>query len=248
MKKVLLASASSIFLNKNRDLLTGRGFEIFTARSGYDVFQVLEEHLFDLIFSDFKLEDMGGCTLCSLIRREQALRRIPVILACYNFPGSIKRVEQSGASAMLVKPVEPDQLIETVSSFIELPIERSKRIELSVKVFSRKEGLEFFCFSHDVSTTGILLETEHNLSLGSRIICHFTLPDSCHIETEGEVIRCMSNLDFKNFYGIKFIGLTMFCRSAIDNYVAQIIKSGSFHRLHPPAVNSRINYRPEVTV
>jgi AmiR/NasT family two-component response regulator len=42
-------------------------------------------------------------------------------------PDNIARVEQSGADAMLLKPIEPISLIETIGSFLGLEIGRSKR-------------------------------------------------------------------------------------------------------------------------
>jgi c-di-GMP-binding flagellar brake protein YcgR len=86
-------------------------------------------------------------------------------------------------------------------------------------VLSKKSALEFFCFSHDISTTGILLETEHQLDLGSRIHCQFNLPDSCLIETEGEVVRMLNSAEDLHLYGVKFIGLAPSYRRAIETYV-----------------------------
>lgn len=219
MKKVLLASEYRIFLRRNTNLLMRRGFQLFTAASGGEALRLLEEHLFDLVILDFKLEDMSGCTLCALIRKEKKFQDLPVIVACHNIPGSIERVEQSGATAMLLKPIDPLQLLETVGRFLGIEIGRSKRVVLKVNVLSKEANLEFSCYSHDISTTGILLETDYQLALTSRINCRFTLPGSCRIETEAEVIRCMSAIECENLYGVKFIALPLSCRRAIDNYV-----------------------------
>ncbi len=220
MKKVLLASEYKVFLRRNTNLLMRRGFQLFTATSGGQALNLLDNHHFDLIIADFKLDDMSGCTLCSLIRKEDKFKHLPVILACHNIPGSIERVEQSGATAMLLKPIDPLQMLETIGSFIGLHLGRSKRVVLKVKVVSTEANLEFFCYSHDISNTGILLETDYQLALRSRINCQFTLPDLYQIETDGEIIRCMSAMECENLYGVKFIALPLSCRRAIDNYVA----------------------------
>lgn len=165
MKKVLLASASRVFLKRNTNLLMSRGFQLFSVTTGAEALKLIKEYDFDLILADLKLDDMGGGTLCSLVRGEEKLRHIPVILICHNIEGSIERVEQSSATAMLIKPVDPINLLETVGSYLDLQLGRSKRTVLHVKVISKRLSLEFFCFSHDISNTGILLETEFQLAL-----------------------------------------------------------------------------------
>jgi len=219
MKKVLLASASRIFLKKSSSLLSQRGFQLITLSNGSEALRLHADYQFDLILADLQLEDMSGCTLCSLVRREERVRHIPVVLICHNIEGSIKRIEESGASAMLLKPIEPVQLLETIGSFIDLQMVRSNRVMLNVKVLSRKSDLEFSGLSHDISKTGILLETENQLDVGSRIICRFALPGSCQVEIEGEVMRAMNTWECKNLYGIKFTALPLPFRREIDNYV-----------------------------
>jgi len=227
MKKVLLASASRVFLKKSSSLLSQRGFQLVTLSSGDEALRLHEQYHFDLILADLQLEDMSGCTLCSLVRREEKVRHIPIILICHNISGSINRVEQSGASAMLLKPIEPVQLLETIGSFIDLQMVRSKRVILNVKVLSRKSDLEFYCLSHDISKTGILLESEYELELGSRITCQFALPGSNLVEIEGEVIRSLNTWECKNLYGIKFIAIPLPYRREIDTYVTLSANSGA---------------------
>ena len=82
MKKVLLASASRVFLKRNSNLLKGRGFQLITTMSGADALKLHKEYCFDVILADLKLEDMSGCTLFSLVRDEEVSRHVPVILIC----------------------------------------------------------------------------------------------------------------------------------------------------------------------
>jgi CheY-like chemotaxis protein len=219
MKNILLASASKVFLRRNSNLLLRRDLELFTAMSGAEALRLHEEHSFDLILADLDLEEMSGCAFCSLVRQGESFQQVPIILICHNFTDSIEKASQSGASAILLKPIDPIQLVETIGRLIDLKMVRCKRVVLNVKVLIKKLELEFFCLSSDISTTGILLATEYQLELGSRIICEFTLPGSCRIETEGEVIRSLSTVQRKGLYGIKFIDLPLPYRQAIDSYV-----------------------------
>lgn len=222
MKKVLLVSGYISFLTRNTNLLRNREFQLFTTQSGGEALKLHKEHRFDLILIDFKLEEMGGCTLCSLIRKGEDSPQVPIIIACYNLPGSIERVAECGANKMLLKPIDPISLMEAISEFLEYPLIRSKRVVVKVYVLSRANDQEFSCFSHDLSNTGILIETDYQLAIGSRITCKFTLENVCDIETEGEVTRMMSGFEQENLYGVKFIALPLSCHKNIDKYIATV--------------------------
>jgi CheY-like chemotaxis protein len=219
MKKVLLASSSKVFLKRNTELLMRRGFELFSVTTGEDSLKLNREHDLDLVLADIRLEDMGGETLCSLIRREKKSRDVPIVLICHNIPGSIDRVAETSANAMLIKPVDPIQLITTIGKFIGLQLGRTRRAVIKVIVISKILDLEFVCFSHDISSTGILIESEHPLDLGCRITCKFSLPGTHLMEIEGEVVRFMNVTECDYLYGIKFINLPLSCCRLIDNYI-----------------------------
>ncbi|PKO30568.1 MAG: hypothetical protein CVU36_09200 [Betaproteobacteria bacterium HGW-Betaproteobacteria-9] len=219
MKKILLVSSSKGFLKRNTTLLAGRELSVFTVSSGEEALKLHEELVFDLILSELELEGMDGSRLCSEVHMAKNSQLVPVILICYDRLDSIQRVEQSGANALILKPIDPIQLLETIGSFIDMQIGKSKRVVLNVKVITKKSELEFFCFSHDISNTGILLESEYQLSLGDKIVCAFNLDDTVQIEAAGEVIRCMSMNDGKNLYGVKFSAIPLSYRKAIDSYI-----------------------------
>src|SRR6185369_4455720 len=221
MKKVLLTSASQSFLDRNTKLLMKRGFHLITAKSGEEALRLNKDSQLDLILSDVQMEDMSGCTLCSLIQSDDKVRHVPVIVSCHDTQWNIEKVMQSGASGFILKPIDPIQLMEAIGGFVGLQLGRSKRVVLKVRVVSKDQNLEFFCFSHDISNSGILFETGHQLLLSSRIICQFTLPGSCSIETEGKVVRKMS-VSENDLYGVKFIALRFSFRRAIDKYIASI--------------------------
>jgi len=128
----------------------------------------------------------------------------------------------SGANIILDKRVEPIKMMETIGSFLGLHLVRSKRVVLEVGVFGKTGDVEFFCSSHDISNTGILIETKHQLDIGSRIQFQFTLPYFCHIKTKGEVSRCMTASNGHYLYGVKFISMPLSNRKAIDGYIDQI--------------------------
>lgn len=235
MKKVLLTSSSTTFLERNMNLLMDKGFQLFTAVSGLETLKLQQKHFFDLIISDLELEDMDGCRLCSELSQAVPSRLVPVVLICYDTFECVEKVKKSNARAMILRPVDPSQLLVTIGSFIDMQLARSKRVAFNAEVSVKMENLEFSCVSRDISTTGILLETGQKLFLEKRISCQFNLLDFCQIQTEGEVARCISLPEGKNLYGIKFIKLSLSKKSAIEKYVfsnnQMEIKQKSLHLL-----------------
>jgi CheY-like chemotaxis protein len=220
VKKVLLTSSSKAFLGRNINLLADKGFQFFTAATGSETIKLHQEYLFDLILADLKLEDMDGCKLCSEVLKINASRLVPVVLICSDTAECLEKVKQSGATAILLRPIKPTQLLVTIGSFIDMQLARSKRVKFKAEVLIKKQAIEFLCVSQDISTTGILIETGHHLALGDRISCQFRILDACDAKAEGKVTRRFISPQGKKLYGITFIALPSSKRSAIEKYVA----------------------------
>jgi CheY-like chemotaxis protein len=222
MKKILVVSLSRTFLKRKTNLLRQRGLHLFIATSGAEALKMHAEHHFDLIFIDLQLEDMGGYTLCSLVRRQEKDRHTPIILICLRIQSSIERAEQSGASAVLLRPIESVHLMETIGGFLDMQMIRNRRVMLNAKVLIRTAEQEFFCLSHDISNTGMLVKSGCQLEFSQRLVCRFTLPGSCRIETAAEVTRYVQNCGNETLYGLKFIDLPLADSRAIDSYVTSL--------------------------
>jgi len=224
MIKILISSVSKPFLTRNSDLLTRVDFQIITTHSGNDALRLHTERSFDIIISDMQLEDMGGDELCAAIRGNSMAPRAAFILICHDKPEEHARADTSGADAKIIRPIQPEQIIDTVSSLLGVQIGRTKRVIFKVLVLSKKGEVKFQCESLDISITGIMLETEYHLVLGDRIICQFTLPDAGQITTEGDVVRTVKTTEGCYRYGIQFVGLPLTSRREIERYVASVIR------------------------
>lgn len=222
MKKILLVSSSKSFLERNKNLLKREDFQIITAQSGAEALQLQKEYHFDLIMSDLHLLDMEGDKLSLSLRSEKISKKVAIILICFDSVDELSRIANSGADAKIIRPVQPEQILETVGSLLDMEIGRPKRVMFTVKVLSKKGEVEFDCISIDISITGILLETEYPLNIGDRIICQFTLPGASQIETQGDVVRSVKILDSTYKYGVHFVGLAHTSRKEIVSYVTSV--------------------------
>ena len=228
MKKILIVSPSEIFRERNSHLLYRSDFQITTAVSGKEALQHHRNNPADIVLSELQLEDMGGDELCTLLRESPGKADLSIILVCHDHSAELERAAKSTANYCLTKPVRPVQLLKAVGDFASAKMLRDKRVPLRVRVKTIREGIGFYCISHDVSLTGILLETEEKIEVSERITCYFSLPDSGSMETEGEVVRYERTVDGGYKYGVQFSGLTREDRHKIDHYVSSISHDESY--------------------
>src|SRR5262245_20548029 len=114
MRSILVVDDDAEIRRNLREFLMREGFVVHTARDGQHALNVLERIAApDLILLDYKMPVMDGKQFLSLLRRTPKLQTIPVVLL------SAATREWSGARLevvdVLTKPVDVDQLLDTVS-------------------------------------------------------------------------------------------------------------------------------------
>lgn len=234
MKKVLLASSSTTFLSRNVDLFIGKGFEFITALSGSEAISLHKRHTFDLVLSELELADMDGRTLCSELRNSEKSKALPFVIICQDSPAQIDKVRESEASALLVRPINPTHLLVTVGSFIGMQLARSKRVAFSSEVAVKTPDVEFVAKSHDISVTGILIETDKQLLAGDEISCRLNLYGTAGVTEQCEIVRCVNSGSARKLYGVKFKQLSMVSRNMIGRYISSNSHLGISQNPHIP--------------
>lgn len=224
MKNILIVSSSTSFQERNGTLLRRSDFRILTAGSSSEALSFFQSEQIDLLFIDIKLDDDTGESFCARIRNTESKIRPVILLVCNDSEEDFAKLKSCGADALIARPIKPLQLIKTVGQFLSVQLVRSRRVSLRVKVISKRDTVEFFCISHNISLTGMLIETEYFLEIGSLLICQFSLPDSLDIETEGEIVRSARTMDGAHLYGIHFTTLNRRFRHEIDLYIASIVR------------------------
>ena len=94
-------------------------------------------------------------------------------------------------------------------------------VPLSIQIHIVSKGKPYIAYSENISVSGMLLHSEALLYEGDTITCSFYLPDSTHITTNAEVIRILEKeTEYDtNYYGVKFIDLSLDFSSAIEAFV-----------------------------
>ena len=101
-----------------KNILERKGYEVNTAYNGVEALEHVREAPFpNLILLDIQMPDMNGYTFMFELYREENRRAIPVIVvSAYSEMEPI--FSHRGVKDYLVKPVQPEELLEKVSQYI----------------------------------------------------------------------------------------------------------------------------------
>jgi two-component system sensor histidine kinase and response regulator WspE len=119
-KRILVADDSITVREVERKMLVARGYEVDVAVDGMDAWNTIQANEYDLIVSDIDMPRMNGFELVSLIKNDQKLCNIPVIIVSYKDREEEKsRGLEVGADYYLTKGSFQDKaLIDAVLDLI----------------------------------------------------------------------------------------------------------------------------------
>ena len=120
MKKILIVDDSKTTRQVLNLSLTDAGFSITEAVDGLDATHFLEEEQYDLMITDLKMPRMDGLELTRKVRASEKHKYIPIIILTTE-SAEEKKLEgkAAGASCWIVKPFQPDQLLQVVNMSLE---------------------------------------------------------------------------------------------------------------------------------
>jgi len=116
-KKVLIAEDSSVIQNLTKKILMMQNYSIHSAKNGEQVLKALESDSFDIILMDINMPKMDGmeCTRAIRALDDKEKSAIPIIAITGNAKNySIEDFKAAGINEYLQKPLNFDQLVETV--------------------------------------------------------------------------------------------------------------------------------------
>lgn len=136
VKSVLVVDDSPTIRNFVNAALESAGFDVTLAKSGFEALKVLKESLaktqeapgcadkspFDLIVTDVNMPDINGLELVKFVRlsKSDALKRTPIVIISTD--GRDKDRDRGmalGATAYLVKPFQPEVLLELADKIMQ---------------------------------------------------------------------------------------------------------------------------------
>ena len=223
MKKVLIAAALRPYFETEKSFLQRADVKTFTAATNDELWAVHRAENVNLIITQTDMAGMASEKLFAAIRGDNVLRKVSLIMVCSSRPGDRERAQQCNPNVIFTVPLNTGELLEKVQHLLDIPWRESYRVLLSVNIEGNSRDKAFFCRSENISTTGLLLETDKSLKEGDRLICSFFLPESKQITATGEVVRAMNQSDKSSAkkYGVRFDKLLPDAKSAIEVFVTK---------------------------
>lgn len=121
-KKILVAEDSSVIQNLTRRILTVQNYDITSVKNGAQVLEKLGAAKYDLVLLDIHMPVMDGMTCAREIRSNDpgGNQDIPIIAITGNAKNySLEDFKEVGINDYLPKPLNYDNMVELVKSYLE---------------------------------------------------------------------------------------------------------------------------------
>lgn len=99
--------------------LKGAGYTVVEAKDGKEALGIAKRQRFDLVLSDVNMPVMDGIELIKSLRTLPEYKFTPMLMLTTE-SGTDKKMQgkQAGATGWIVKPFNPDQLLNTIRKVI----------------------------------------------------------------------------------------------------------------------------------
>jgi CheY-like chemotaxis protein len=122
--RILLVDANPLGSEARGMILKEQGYEIETARSGEEAWEILQKHHFDIVVTDFRMSGITGLELIQRIRASNSPTRIILLSGFLNGMGLTE--QSTGADELITKSnKEVPELLRAVKKLSTRPRRRS---------------------------------------------------------------------------------------------------------------------------
>jgi CheY-like chemotaxis protein len=117
-KKILIVDDELDLLKVTLLRLKKTGYEVFGGVDGREALNLAHQIIPDLIILDVYLPIINGDDVTKILKEDDELKHIPIILISATTKTLAERAMDSGASAYLAKPFEPEELTSKVEELL----------------------------------------------------------------------------------------------------------------------------------
>jgi len=99
--------------------LKSAGYNVVEAVDGQDAFEKAQGRSFDLVLTDQNMPRMDGISLTKKLRETAQFKSTPILMLTTESSDQMKQAGRAaGATGWLVKPFDPNKLIEVIQKVI----------------------------------------------------------------------------------------------------------------------------------
>jgi len=122
-KSILVVDDSRSLRQMVSYILNVSGYQVIEAIDGLDGWEKAQAQLFDLVFTDQNMPQYDGMWLIKALRNSEQYRKAPILMLTTESSDEMKMMgRQAGATGWIVKPFDPQRLIELVKKLIGDPV------------------------------------------------------------------------------------------------------------------------------
>ncbi|MCU7892024.1 MAG: response regulator [Candidatus Thiodiazotropha sp. (ex Ustalcina ferruginea)] len=119
-KKILIVDDEPNIVLSVEYLMKREGYQVTTANDGQTALELLSETKPDLLILDVMMPRKNGFEVCSEIRADPTLSRLPILmLSAKGREAEIKKGVSLGADAYITKPFSTHDLVDMVNKLLK---------------------------------------------------------------------------------------------------------------------------------
>ena len=118
VKKILVVDDEPDLLKVLLIRLKKAGYEVFGGTNGQEALDLARQHTPDLIILDVYLPIMNGDDAAKILKKDEQLKHIPILLISATTKQMAEKAQESGANDYLAKPFEPEELFKKIEGLI----------------------------------------------------------------------------------------------------------------------------------
>jgi len=120
-KKILTVDDSKTMRQMVTHTLKTAGYEVVEAEDGNEGIKVLESNKVDLIITDLNMPNLDGFGFIEKVRATTGHKYVPILmLTTESDPQKKERGKTLGATGWIVKPFNPEKLVQVVNKVCPL--------------------------------------------------------------------------------------------------------------------------------
>jgi two-component system chemotaxis response regulator CheY len=119
MRSILAVDDSPSMRKMVSFTLTGAGFKVVEAVDGVDALEKANAQGVDLVLADQNMPRLDGIGLTRKLREDPRFQKTPILILTTESSDQMKQAGRAaGATGWLVKPFDPDRLIEVIQKVL----------------------------------------------------------------------------------------------------------------------------------
>jgi DNA-binding response OmpR family regulator len=125
-QKLLVVDGEQDMAKALKVRLKANGYHVMLASDSVQAFTIANKENPDLIILDIMIPGGGGFVVAERLKQSTATQHIPIIFLT-GIPGGEERAYKLGASGYVMKPYQPEELLETIHNALQISRRRSSK-------------------------------------------------------------------------------------------------------------------------